>query len=187
MAMLFDTGIFSVVGLDSLIEAGWSLGFFAAGTTTEVNTFTDSTLTTANTNPVIAAASGRFPEIWLAAGSYKYVLYDPDGVSKVTVDDYVVSADAPTIAGSLNSFLAGTAALAIANGGTGQTTAANAIAALGGVAKSGDTLTGNLVRNTKGAHVYFNAAGITTPEIFITASAASDPRGGLPGQLWFKY
>ena len=185
--MLFDTGIFSVIGLDSQIEAGWSLGWFVAGTTTEVDTFTDATLDTENANPVPAGASGRFPQMWLDVGSYKYILYDPDGVGKVTVDEYEVAADSPTIASALNSFLAGSSALAIANGGTGSTTAANAISALGGLALAGGTMTGNVVRSTKGPHVYFNATGITTPEIFITASAASDPRGGLPGQIWVKY
>lgn len=187
MAMLFDTGVFSVIGLDGAIGEGWKLGWFTAGTTTETDSFADATLATENANPVIAGASGRFPQMWLDAGAYKYVLYDADDVVKLTVDDYEVAADAPTIASALNNFLAATSPLPIANGGTASSTAPNAIAALGGLPVAGGTMTGDITKSGKGKFPYFDASGITKPAIYITASGASDPRAGTAGEIWIKY
>lgn len=187
MATLFDTGIFSVAGSNGGVAPGALLHFYVAGTATETNTYTASDLATPNSNPVAADANGRFPAIWLPAGNFKYTLTQSDGTGSVTRDGYVSAAASPTIDAGLTSFLAGSAALPIANGGTGQTSAANALSALGALPAAGGTVTGNITRSTKGVHIYWNTAAMANGGFFLTSSATADPRGGLPGQIWAKY
>lgn len=61
------------------------LGFlhcYAAGTTTLQDTFTNSSLATANTNPILLDADGNAPNpIFLAPSVYKFDLQDSNGVS----------------------------------------------------------------------------------------------------------
>lgn len=57
--------------------SGAKLYFYETGTTTPEDTFSESTLSTPNANPVIADSAGRFGEIYLtAAQTYKVVLKD---------------------------------------------------------------------------------------------------------------
>lgn len=66
--------------------AGGLLYTYAAGTTTPLATYTDSTGGTANTNPVVLDSSGQ-ANVWLTAGTaYKFVLEDSVGVVQWTVD-----------------------------------------------------------------------------------------------------
>ena len=66
--------------------AGAKLEFFEAGTTTPLDTFSDDTLTTANTNPVVANSAGRFGDIFLQAQDYRVVLSDANDVQIWTAD-----------------------------------------------------------------------------------------------------
>jgi hypothetical protein len=54
---------------------GAQLNFYASGTNTRLNTYSDALLTTPNTNPVVANSAGVFPSIFLN-GNYKVVLTD---------------------------------------------------------------------------------------------------------------
>jgi hypothetical protein len=184
---LFDPGIFNVLGIDGALLSGALLNWYDTGTANRHDTYTSSALSVANTNPVVADSQGRFPQIWLASGSYKFVLTDASGVVIRTQDPYVVDAAAPTIAAALNNFLAGLAALPIANGGTGQTSAANAIAALGGMPLTGGAFTGDITKSTKGGYLYFNTAAMASGKVYLTASGDPDPRGGVAGSVWLKY
>jgi hypothetical protein len=56
----------------------------------------------------------------------------------------------------------------------------------GSVQKTGDTMTGNLVRSGAGVHAYFADAAMTGGRIFITAVGASDPTS-QPGDLWLQF
>jgi len=58
---------------------GATLDFFEPGTTTPKNTYSDSGLTTPNTNPVVADSDGVMPDIWLD-GTYAVVLKNAEGV-----------------------------------------------------------------------------------------------------------
>jgi hypothetical protein len=189
VAQLFDTGVFSVIDDASAIQVGAKLYWYVANTSTLVDTYSDPELTVENTNPVLADADGRFPQMWLAPGLYKYVLTASDGNPMsplVTVDDYRVSDEPETFDPDLADFLAGDVPLPIASGGTGQTSAVNAIAALGGLPAAGGTVTGNIVRSTKGVHLYFNTAAMNNGGVFLTVDSDPDPTS-LAGQVWMKW
>ena len=74
---------------------GGLLYTYAAGTTTPLTTYTDSTLATPNNNPVVLSASGRpmnpsggVGEIWLANNTaYKFSLTDANNVVQGTYDN----------------------------------------------------------------------------------------------------
>ena len=66
---------------------GCKLYFYEPGTTTLKTVYTDSGLTTAHTNPVTAASSGRFDPIYMD-GTYKVVLKDADGNTIDTNDNF---------------------------------------------------------------------------------------------------
>ena len=73
---------------------GGKVYFYAAGTSTPQNTYTDATLTVANANPVILDSNGE-AEIWPNTGlSYKIVLQDSTGVTQWTLDNLSIAATA---------------------------------------------------------------------------------------------
>lgn len=187
MATLFDPGIFSIIGVNAALGVGWTITWYQADGVTLATTYSDSAATVPNTNPLVADANGRFGPIWLSTGSYVFVLKDASGVTKVTRNPYVVDPAAPTVAAALNNFLAGTAPLPIANGGTASTSAGDAIVALGGMPTSGGAFTGAITRSTQGAFISFVTAAMANGSFYLTASAASDPRTPLPGQIWARY
>lgn len=79
---------------DGLLLAGGSIGSYVAGSTTPQATYTDATATTPNENPIPLDSSGRC-EIWLTEGlSYKFILYDADGVTLDDVDGVTIAAAA---------------------------------------------------------------------------------------------
>ena len=61
--------------------SGGKLYFYTTGTLTAKDTYSDLDLTTANTNPVVADAGGRFGDIFLEAGTYRVILKDSDDVT----------------------------------------------------------------------------------------------------------
>lgn len=72
--------------------AGGKIFTYAAGTTTPVATYTNSTGTIAHSNPIILDGAGRVPsgEIWLTDGiSYKFVVEDSVGTLIGTYDNLV--------------------------------------------------------------------------------------------------
>jgi hypothetical protein len=69
------------IPLDALgaIAPGSTIEFFEAGTTTPRTVYSDHTLTTPIAQPIAANAAGRFPLIYMATGSYKIRVKDPEG------------------------------------------------------------------------------------------------------------
>jgi hypothetical protein len=185
---LFDSSVFSVITPGGAIGVGWQLAFYTAGTATPITTYNAGDDGSANPNPVLSDANGRFPPIWIDEGqNIKWVLTDENGANPVSVDQVQVEAVATAPDASLTNFLANTAPLPIANGGTAATSAVNALTNLGALPAAGGTLTGEIIRSGKGNVPYFHDAAMTKPEIFISATGGSDPRGGLPGQIWLRY
>jgi len=66
--------------------SGCSLFTYAAGTTTPLATFTDSSGATQNTNPIILDAGGA-AAIWVGSSAYKFALIDTFGTTLWTVDN----------------------------------------------------------------------------------------------------
>lgn len=94
--------------------AGGSLTFYASGTTTLLNTYSDKALTIANTNPVVLDSAGRFPNVFLQNLAYKVVLADANN-NPIWTADPVYASDYSTVAqfqsgnGSPNGSVAGSA------------------------------------------------------------------------------
>lgn len=74
--------------------AGAQLETYAEGTSTPKATYSDSALSSANANPVVADAGGLLPAIYLGEGSYKFIAKDADGATLWTRD---------SVAGGLDS------------------------------------------------------------------------------------
>lgn len=100
--------------------AGGQLFFYESGTNTKLNTYSDSTLQTANPNPVVLDSAGRFPNaIFLKNAAYKVVLAPADDTDPPTspiwtqdpvyTSDYSTAAKFYSLSGSPNGALAGTA------------------------------------------------------------------------------
>ncbi len=71
----------------SAVGSGYKLNFYITGTTTRKDTFSDSALTAANANPVVADSAGRFGDIFLEAGTYRVILTDENDVEKWDADN----------------------------------------------------------------------------------------------------
>jgi hypothetical protein len=72
---------------NGLVNAGGQLYTYIAGGTTPQNTFTDETGASANTNPVILDSAGR-ANVWMTPGvSYRFDMYDSNGVLLWSVDN----------------------------------------------------------------------------------------------------
>jgi hypothetical protein len=65
---------------------GGKLYTYAAGTTTPLASYTDSTGNTANTNPIILDSRGE-ANVWLSGAIYKFALYSATNVLIWTVDN----------------------------------------------------------------------------------------------------
>lgn len=138
--------------------AGGKVYTYQAGTTTPLATYTTAGGTTPNANPVILDARGE-ADIWYAPGvSYKVVLRTSADALIWTVDNIAMSGSMATqnadnvnitggtigsgvtFAGSITGTATNvTGTVAVANGGTGATTAPNARTNLGAAASGANT------------------------------------------------
>jgi hypothetical protein len=114
MSMAYNNVIEQALDDNGIPLEGAKLRFYDAGTTTPRTVYSDSGLTTAITQPVVADAAGRFVQVYLQAGIYKYTLH--------TADDVLVTSQDNVDPG----LSASGSAIPIAQGGTGATTAAGA-------------------------------------------------------------
>src|ERR1700753_3123804 len=69
--------------------SGGQIFIYVAGTTTPVTTYTDSTGTTPNANPIVLNSAGRLPNVsvWVPSNTpHKMILEDSNGVTLSTID-----------------------------------------------------------------------------------------------------
>jgi microcystin-dependent protein len=76
-----------IIGDDGKPAAGARLFFFDANTTTPQVTYTDVTLATPHTHPVVADSKGRVPRIFLLEGRYRVRVEQANGVLLYDDDD----------------------------------------------------------------------------------------------------
>ena len=114
---------------------GGQLYTYAAGTSTPQATYTDSTGTTPNTNPIILNSRGE-AFVWLTAGqAYKFVLYDANNNLIWSEDQIPGSAFSSPIATNIipsvtNTYNIGSASFTWANGYFGNAVYINGIPAV---------------------------------------------------------
>jgi len=170
--------------------AGGKVYTYAAGTTTPIVTYTDSTGATNNTNPIILDSRGE-ANIWLTPGTnYKFKLTDASEVQVWVVDNilgppgaaagtvtsvaiaapalFTVSGSPVTSTGTLTLAYSGTA-LPVANGGTGLTT----------TPANGELLIGNGTGYTKATLTAGSNVTITNTSGGISIAAAGGGGGGV--------
>ena len=95
-AYLFYQPRFRPVDVNGDIMPGAKLIFYETGTTTPANTYSDSALTTPNSNPVVADASGEFAPIYLDPSvTYRAILTDADDVQEWDTDPLAPPRDFP--------------------------------------------------------------------------------------------
>lgn len=81
--------------------APYSGGFvftYQAGTSIQLATYTDSTGTSQNTNPIVLDSAGR-ADIWLAPAFYRMILQDSNGV-QIYVEDNISGSNLPFVTAS---------------------------------------------------------------------------------------
>ncbi len=185
--ILFDLRQFSVSDGSGGVAPGALVNFYTHDTLSRIITYTTADGSVQNTNPVEADAYGTWPAIWIEEGQViDWVRTDADGANPVSVDNYTIVSAPPSIDSGLYNFLAGSAALPIANGGTASTSAVNALTALGAMGTAGGTFTGQILQTGKGAYLYNGASGQAHGGVFVTASGDPDPTSQA-GEIWLKY
>jgi len=113
MTSISPPPIFRGVDNNGNALSGGKLFVYAAGTTTKINSFTDSTGATPNTNPVILNSRGE-ANVWLTTGTaYKFVLSpstdsDPPTNAFWTEDNIVGVSTVAAAFGTISDALAGT-------------------------------------------------------------------------------
>ncbi len=148
--------------------AGGLIYTYAAGTNTPQSSYTDSTATTPNTNPVVLDAGG-FGSIWLATSMYKIVATNANGVQQWSVDN-----------------VGGLAVISNLNNISGTITASRFFGPLTGNVTGNVTgnLTGNVQGNVTGSltgNVTGNVTGNLTGNVQATTVQATTITGALSG------
>lgn len=107
MTQIFNTILETALDSNGNPISGAQLFIYEAGTTTKLTTFSDSALTTANANPLIADSAGRFATIYGNPDEYKFVLTtatdtDPPTSPIQTTDNYTIAATS-SFSGGINA------------------------------------------------------------------------------------
>lgn len=90
VARLFQPIPFIVDG-NGVPLSGAKYYFYESGTSTPIDTYSNSALSTPNTNPVVADSAGRLGDVFLAADSYRILIKDANDNTIDDIDPYDVS------------------------------------------------------------------------------------------------
>ena len=121
MAVVTPTAKAQFIDAAGIPLAGGFVYTYAAGTTTPQATYTDSTGSTANSNPIILDSRGE-ANIWLGSATYKFKLCDANNTEIWTVDNISAPTTAlsPVLSGNVTiSSSSSGPALSISQSGTG--------------------------------------------------------------------
>ena len=88
----------------SALLVGGSVTFYASGTMTLLNTFTDPSLSTPNNNPLVINSQGRISDVW-GNSNYRMIVADSLGAIQWTMDNVQGPAVLPSQAGNAGDFL----------------------------------------------------------------------------------
>ena len=82
--------------------SGAKLYVYEAGTSTPINTYSDTILSSANANPVESGATGLFPDMFVAADDYKVIFKDANDNTLDTWDNINISSTT-SLSGGINA------------------------------------------------------------------------------------
>lgn len=122
MSALWPSSLVPFIDSSGNPYAGALAYFFDATTTTPQTTYSESSLSTSNTNPVEANANGMFGPVFLSPGTYRVRVTDADGDLLFDVDGISVAQDSdfvPPSAGSTDPTLLLVTGMMMARHGTG--------------------------------------------------------------------
>jgi len=102
MAVLSPTAKMAFTTAAGTPLVGGMLYTYIAGTTTPQTTYTDSSATVANTNPIVLDSRGE-ADLWLGGALYKFILKDADNALIWSVDNISAptSAVSPVLSGNV--------------------------------------------------------------------------------------
>lgn len=108
MSQRFVLPLAQPLDTNGAVMAGAKLYFYETGTTTPLDTYSDSGLSVANANPVVADANGLFDDIFLLSQNYKVILKTSADVTLWTADPVstgssVVDDTSPQLGGTLDT------------------------------------------------------------------------------------
>lgn len=162
--------------------------------TTPVDAFYDAELTIAATQPIptiggMLARDGSPTLIYVAENQFSVRVRDADEAEVF----YVASANPSTDEFQpLDSDLTAIAALATTAFGRALLTKANAadvrsyLDLVASLPLTGGTVTGAILRQSAGAHLYFVDSALSTGRVYVTASGAADPRADPTKDIWLE-
>lgn len=159
----------ALVDANGVPYSGALLTIYAAGTTTKLAVYSDSTLTTPAANPIVCSAGGVCPIRYIGTASYKITATKADGT---TLDDYSGDNIDPGIATV-------SGVLPIANGGTAGATAGAARTNLSAAAQSDMTTAQTDISNLQ----TWSGYNLTTGSRMASGTTAQQPAAATVGKF----
>lgn len=181
MSFKLDGTKFKAWADDGTPLIGGLLYTYVSGTTTNKATYTDSTLASPNTNPVVLDARGE-ADVWMGSGAYTFVLKTSDGVTVDSADGVspaATSGELAAIDAQLRADLSSTADAAHGAGMVGYLKSLNyAVNTIGWSLKTAQGLT-NALRYMPVSEWAGILDGTTTTDLTSYIQSGLSAEGGL--------
>lgn len=159
----------ALVDNNGIPYSGALLTIYAAGTTTKLAIYSDSTLSTPAANPIVCSAGGVCPLRYIGTASYKITATEADGTSLSAYSGDNIDPGIATVAG----------VLAIANGGTAGATAGAARTNLSAAAQSDMTTAQTDISNLQ----TWGGYNLTTGSRMASGTTAQQPAAATVGKF----